>query len=235
MSVSTKSAVSELVSLATGCDSCTGCSAQQGDGEQGAMPEIKVIPGIHASHQHGVEYDDADLLIITKMLGADLGPGPLSFDAHHGGLISQAIAEHNFKGNSGEHLTIEIPGQEGSEKKPRHIVVVGLGSPEDVSKRRVCALFNYALDLSCHLKAESLILPVFPYRLTADTLGLKATGAILRCLVAERARRHAVGNLKEIRLLCAPQAKTHLAAGLAVEHSLCNHCRIPKMTEKPRY
>lgn len=230
MTASVKASVGNLAALSARCDSCTGCCTINQDN---SMPEITVIPGIHSAHEHGVEYDQADLLIITKMVGSNLGPGPMAFDAHHDGVVSKAITEHNFQGLAGEHLTIELP-TEGEKPRQRHIVVVGLGSPEDVSKRRMCALFNYALNLACEHQAESMILPVFPYRLSADSLNLKATGAILRCLVAERARRHAVGKLKEIRLLCAPQAKSHLLAGLAIEHTLCSQCHIPKMTEKPR-
>lgn len=193
-------------------------------------PVIKVIGGISPKHEHGVEYDHADLLILTKVYGQDLGGGPQSFDLHHGGAISKAIAEQGFHGAAGEHLILSFAGEDGVR---RHVAVVGLGKPEEVGKRRVCALFNYAIDLARlpEIQAKSLIFPIFPYRSTGAVLNLRGTGAILRCLVDERAERGTLGALQEIRVLCAPQARAHIESGLAVEHSLCSQCRIPKLRQ----
>jgi len=73
------------------------------------------------------------------------------------------------------------------------------------------------------------VIPIFPYRSSSNQLSLRGTGAILHCLMAERARLGTTGALKELRLLCAPQAKSHLQIGLAVERSLCAHCHIPQL------
>lgn len=207
------------------CAGCTGCTNVE---KSLNSPLVKVIPGISPRHEHGVEYDHADLLIITKVEGLDLGPGPMAFDAHHGGEISRAIKANNFRGAAGEHLTIEFaPEEKGG--RPRYVVVVGIGAAEDVGRRRVCALFNYALTMACQLEARSLIIPIFPYRSSAGVLNLKGTAAVLRCLLAERVKRGSLGHLEEVRLLSTPQAKSHLETGLAVEHTLCSHCRIPKL------
>lgn len=191
--------------------------------------KITVIGGISPKHEHGVEYDHADLLILTKLYGQDLGRGPLAFDAHHDGAISASIAAHNFHGAAGEHLILRF---ERKDKPPTFVAVIGLGKPEDVSKRRICALFNLALNLSQseEIQAKSMIFPVFPYRSTGSTLNLKATGAILRCILAQREQKGNLGVLEEVRVLCAPQARAHIESGLAIERTLCSQCHIPRLS-----
>lgn len=211
---------------------CGGSCADASIGSASVLPEFKVIPGISARHQHGVDYDQGDLLILTKMLGSALGPGPMCFDAHHGGAISKAVQAKHFQGAAGEHLAVEFPPEENSPSgRRRHAVVVGLGRPDEVSKRRICGFFNYALDLCAQYQAQTLVLPIFPYRLSQGSLSLTATAAILRCITAERVRRGTLSAVKEIRLLCAPQAKPHLTRGLAVQHTLCSQCHIPGFAE----
>lgn len=190
---------------------------------------ITVIGGISPKHEHGVEYDHADLLILTKLYGQDLGRGPLAFDAHHGGAISAGIAAHDFRGEAGEHLVLKF---ETEENRPTFVAVIGLGKPEDVSKRRICALFNLALNLaqSPEIQAKSMIFPVFPYRSSGTTLNLRATGAILRCILDQREQKGTLGVLEEVRVLCAPQARAHIESGLAIERTLCSQCRIPKLS-----
>mgnify|MGYP001397753575 CR=1 FL=1 len=45
----------------------------------------------------------------------------------------------------------------------------------------------------------------------------------------QKAKSGTINELKEVRLLCAPQAKQHLEQGVAVDHTLCNECHIPKL------
>ncbi|MBS1994641.1 MAG: hypothetical protein JSS83_29215 [Cyanobacteria bacterium SZAS LIN-3] len=207
-------------SLPAGCAGCSGCSLAAAPAPASA-PTITVIAGINPSHQHGVEFDDADLLILTKMLDADLGPGPMAFDAHHGGVVTRALHEANFKGAVGEHLNVLLPDSK------RRVIVIGLGKSDEVTRRRVCDLFSYALNLACQYNSQTMLLPIFPQRSSGPTLNLRGTGAILRCLVDEKVRRGALSQLKEIRLLCAPQAKRHLVDGLAIDRVLCGTCRRP--------
>jgi hypothetical protein len=190
--------------------------------------KITVIGGINSKHQHGVEFDNADLLILTKVLGSDLGAGPMAFDNHHNGALSKAMAAHNFQGNVGEHLAVEIPAIEHGGH-PRHMVVVGLGRPDDISRRRMCALFNYSLTLASQYKARSILIPIFPQRSSEAVMNLRGTAAVLRCLVDQRVKSGTLDALEEVRLLCAPQAKQHIEQGLAVEHTLCNQCHILKL------
>jgi hypothetical protein len=202
------------------------------------MPEIVVVPGLSAHHRHGADFLDGDLLILTQLEGYELGPGPLLLDQALGGVVSAALKEQGFRGVAGETCVITLPGlaeQTEQTARPRYVAVVGLGTAVGIASRRVCALFNAALELACRLQARSLILPVFPYRVSSDNLSLKATGAVLRCLVQVKAARGEVGLLKEFRLLCAPQAKANLLSGLAVERTLCHFCRIPHLndTAKP--
>lgn len=205
------------------CLGCSGCSA----GTVEHSVNIKIIPGINQLHQHGIAFDQADLLILTKVLGADLGAGPMAFDAAHGGVISRAVAAQKFKGQVGEHLKIQLPAADGLTV--RHIAVVGLGRAEDLGKRGLCNLFNYALTLACRYQANSILIPIFPHRTSAASMNLRASGAILRCLVDERGRRGTLGVLKEVQVLCAPQARRHLERGVAVDHTLCNQCRVPDL------
>ncbi|MBU6451879.1 MAG: hypothetical protein KGS72_08895 [Cyanobacteria bacterium REEB67] len=193
-----------------------------------STPAISVIAGINPGHQHGVEYDQADLLILTKALDVDLGPGPLAFDEHHDRAISKAIAASDFRGAARAHLAIAIPAVSArASDASRHIVVIGLGKADRVTRRSVCDVFADALNFACQFKSQSLLLPIFPQRSSEGTINLRGTGAILRCLVDEKVRRGALGQLKEICLLCAPQAKRHLQDGLVVERILCGTCRRP--------
>jgi hypothetical protein len=228
--------MSKLITSGSACSGCAGrsdCPAYTGSEVSAPQPTtftptITVIAGINPSHQHGVEYDEADLLILTKALDVDLGPGPLAFDEHHEGAISKAIAANDFRGAARSHLDITLPALPGEgPAQARHIVVIGLGKADHITRRSVCDVFADALNLACRLKSSTLLLPIFPQRSSEGTINLRGTGAILRCLVDEKVRRGALGQLKEIRLLCAPQAKRHLQDGLAVERTLCGTCRRP--------
>jgi hypothetical protein len=141
---------------------------------------------------------------------------------------AQTMVAHNFQGNVGEHLAVEVPAIEAGGR-PRHIVVVGLGKADDISRRRMCALFNYSMALASEYKARSILIPIFPQRSSGAVMNLRGTGAVLRCLVDQKAKSGAIASLKEVRLLCAPQAKQHLEQGIAVDHTLCNECHIPKL------
>jgi len=210
------------------CEGCTGCTGYSNHEAEHPAPAITVIGGINPRHQHGVEYDTADLLILTKVLGSDLGAGPMAFDAHHNGAVSKAMVAANFQGNVGEHLAVEVPAIEAGGR-PRHIVVVGLGKADDISRRRMCALFNYSMALASEYEARSILIPIFPQRSSGAVMNLRGTAAVLRCLVDQKAKSGAIASLKEVRLLCAPQAKQHLEQGIAVDHTLCNQCHIPKL------
>jgi len=109
------------------------------------------------------------------------------------------------------------------------MVVVGLGRPDDISRRRMCALFNYSLTLASQFKARSILIPIFPQRSSEAVMNLRGTAAVLRCLVDQRVKSGTLDALEEVRLLCAPQAKQHIEQGLAVEHTLCNQCHILKL------
>ena len=210
------------------CEGCTGCTSVNASAGAHLSPTISLIGGVNPRHQHGVQYDTADLLILTKVLGSDLGAGPMPFDAHHNGAVSAAMAAHNFQGNVGEHLAVEVPAIEPGGR-PRHIVVVGLGKADDISRRRMCALFNYSMALASEYKALSILIPIFPQRSSGAVMNLRGTAAVLRCLVDQKTKSGAIASLKEVRLLCAPQAKQHLEQGIAVDHTLCNHCHIPQL------
>ena len=220
-------------SACAGCTSRSACPAYAGSEISTAQSAIStttitVIAGINPAHQHGVEYDEADLLILTKALDVDLGPGPLAFDEHHDGAISKAIAANDFRGAARSHLDITLPISSGKASADlRHIVVIGVGKADRITRRSICDVFADALNLACLLKSSTLLLPIFPQRSSEGTVNLRGTGAILRCLVDEKVRRGALGQLKEIRLLCAPQAKRHLQDGLAVDRTLCGTCRRP--------
>jgi len=115
------------------CEGCTGCTGYSNHEAEHPSPVITVIGGINPRHQHGVEYDTADLVILTKVLGSDLGAGPMAFDARHNSAISKAMAAHDFQGTVGEHLAVEVPAIEPGGR-PRHIVVVGLGKADDITE-----------------------------------------------------------------------------------------------------
>jgi len=214
----------ELPPSGNPCFGCNGCSSPA----SGSGATISVIGGISAAHDYGLEYDHADLLIFTKVSDSDLGGGPRHFDDKHGGIVSRTINESGFRGEVQEVLEVELPSV-GPSARTRRIAVIGLGRAQGVTRKSMCGLFNQALALAHRHNAHSLLIPVFPWRTSAAALNLKATGAILRCLVEERKRRGTLGNLQEITLLSTPQARRHIEAGLAVEHTLCSVCRIPNL------
>jgi len=219
-----QAATASLPAAGNPCLGCNGCSSAA----PGPTPTISVIGAISAAQNHGIEYDHADLLIFTKVRDSDLGGGPKHFDDNHGGIVARTIAESGFRGDTDEVLEVELPSA-GPSAKTRRIAVIGLGRADGVTRKSMCNLFNHALALAHRHNAHSLLIPVFPWRTSAAALNLRATGAILRCLVEERNRRGTLGNLQEITLLSTPQARRHLEAGLAVEHTLCSLCRIPNL------
>lgn len=185
------------------------------------LPEIKVIGGIGRKQNFGSQADDVDLLVLTQMAETHIGPGFQVFDEHFGGALSRAVAAAKVHGHVDEHILVEVPNG------PR-VAIFGLGKAEEMGRRRVCALFNYVLALSIELNLRSVMIPVFPHRLTADELNLKGTAATFNCMLRSWARKPGgLKSLEEVRFLCTHQAKVQLDQGFLVTRQLCATCKPP--------
>ncbi len=167
---------------------------------------------------------DTDLLVLTKLEHTILGGGPASFDVVLGGCISQKLSESHLQAHRGDSLLFTT-----GHEQIRNVLIVGLGSANQVGRRTICGLFEHILEKAEEIGASKVSLPIFPGRLI--TSNLKGTLAVLRCRMAQHYSRVDRARIKEFEILCTPQAKRHIVNGLAIHEPLCKTCPAPRITD----
>ena len=184
------------------------------------LPEVKVVSAIGRKQGFAALANDVDLLVLTQLADNRSGPGFQAYDEQFNGALSAALDEAQFAGHTDEHILVELPGG------PK-VAIFGLGKPEEMGRRRICAFFNYVFALSIELNVRSVLIPIFPHRLTAGELNLKGTAAVFNCIMQSWARKPGGLNLEEIHFHCTHQAKVQLEHGLVVTRQLCATCHPP--------
>jgi hypothetical protein len=156
-----------------------------------------------------------DLLLLTKVEGMALGPGPQSVDDSLKGLISRKIDQRKFRGDLARSIRFDLNPALHKDSRQRHVLLVGIGSSHKFDREAACKVFGELIDQALRLGVEHVTIPFPANRTTGPTLNLKGTAHILKEVVEEKvARLSEPGKLKEIVIYCTPQAATHIEAGL---------------------
>ncbi|HEY9870895.1 MAG TPA: M17 family peptidase N-terminal domain-containing protein [Candidatus Obscuribacterales bacterium] len=181
------------------------------------MANITVNPIMGVGSGPQVAETRTDLLMLTKLEGMPLGPTPTAVDRALGGLISREAKRSGFTGELGQQLLVEIDPQSHPQCPQRYILLVGLGSPQKFCGKVACQVFRLVIDKALELGVEHVTIPFAPNRMTVSSLNLKGTAHILREVVDEKlSGRKGRQSLKEIQLLCTPQARKHIQDGLDI-------------------
>ncbi len=174
-----------------------------------------VTTSLGRAPQLGLEKVSTSMLMLTKVAGTTPGDGIRAVDQSLDGLISKRVGKVGFKGDLGEHLTFSI----GANKPQENVLLVGLGRASKFDTKALCQVVGLAVDQALAKKAPRLSIPILPNRLT--DLNLQGTAHIIKALV-ERKLAKVKGSQDaelEIELVCTPQAKRHIEAGLACGHT----------------
>lgn len=193
-----------------------------------AVSGLSTLFSVHPIFHKGPEAlneVESDLLLITEMDHMKMGPGPLEFDTILGGAISRAVADQDNKGGKLGHFVI-VPSPDGA--KIKNVLLVGIGSPGAFKRLPLCGLYNLFFEQAVAIGARRATIAIFPGRLTE--FSISGLAAVLRCRLVQFASQHSLGELKEIEILCAPQAKRWVIDGLTVEKSLCSTCSEPRIS-----
>lgn len=199
------------------------------------LPKIYTLPRLNAPGKKSRSRSDrgaklrTDLLMITKVAGLELGPNvqPM-LDATLDGLIRQKVQLTHFKGDLAKTLRFDVQAETSTETtSPRHVVVIGIGGVEAFDHQAACKVFGEFIDEAFRLGVEHGTVVFHPKRATGASLNLKGTAHILKVVVAQKfaALKEPVA-LKEIAVLCTPQAERHIKAGLEapIRHSAACTC-----------
>lgn len=162
---------------------------------------------------HGLENISTPMLMLTKVAGTAPGDGVRAVDKSLDGLISKRIGKVGFKGDLGEHLAFSV----GGSKPQENVLLVGLGRAAKFDTKALCQVVGLALDQALAKKAPRLSIPILPNRLT--DLNLQGTAHIIKAAVERKLAKVSGDKELEIELLCTPQAKRHIEAGLATSHA----------------
>ena len=194
------------------------------------MPAISTVPVLGRKPELVPELFDTDMLVLT-MMESTRPAGLFSLlDERLRGLISRAREKAAFRGALGSYILLDLAQEGFAEPRPRFILLVGLGDYKNFTLPIMCGLMRLVLEKSAELGVEKVTLPVIPNRLSQHSLNLVGTGSIIHCRVEERFMLHGgIGNLKDIVLLCTPQAKKHLDEGLACSSPRCPICPDPRI------
>ncbi len=158
------------------------------------------------------------MLLVCKLNGHGLGSHIQAFDQTVGGVIASQIEQENFQGNRGEHFVLELD-QDGA---PEHVMVVGLGSPDKVDCHAIAQLVDLAVENAISRGCSKLSIPILPNR-QSQAINLRGQAHLIK--VAAEKKVATYGNKRgelEIELICAPQARQHLAKGLSCKRMAPN-------------
>jgi len=172
-----------------------------------------VTASLRHAPAHGLEKIKTSMLMLTKVAGTAPGDGVRAVDKSLDGLISKRIGKVGFKGDLGEHLTFSV----GDSDLLENVLLVGLGRAAKFDTKALCQVVGLALDQTLAKKAPRLSIPILPNRLT--DLNLQGTAHIIKAAVERKLAKVSGDREFEIELLCTPQAKRHIEAGLATSHA----------------
>ena len=175
-------------------------------------------------HLDNLEVLQTDMFLITHMEHTSFGNGILRLNELTDGAVLSNIADVGFQGLKGDFLLIEVP-----DNSIKNVLVVGIGSADDVHRTTICALYRLAFEQATKIGAKKITIPFFPGLLF--DMNYRGMLAVLHCRIGERVRANALGDLDEIEILCTSQARKHIVDGLVVTKQLCPICRDPKLTQ----
>jgi len=188
-------------------------------------PSLKV-----GDPQNGIDSVKTDMLMLTKMSGMGLGPGPQAVDQRVEGRLSEKIKRKRFQGNLGESLTLRL----GDEDHPaKNVLLIGLGS---ASKFNYCGLrevIGIAVERAVGQKCSRLSIEIAKDRLTASSLNLTGTAHGIKECVNEKLAEIGAGKdgTLEVELICTAQAARYVRKGLSIQRQLKRPCCDAPKTE----
>jgi len=175
-----------------------------------------VNPALKVGSLEGVEAVNTDLLMLAKLSGMGLGPGPQAVDQRLAGRLSEKMRQKKFQGNLGEHLTLQV----GPGAPARNVLLVGLGSPNKLDYHGWKEVIQLAVSRAVTMGCSRLTLEIPKDRLTATSMNLTGTAHAIKEFVTMKLAEVGAGKqgTLEVELVCTPQAARFLKKGLSIQH-----------------
>jgi hypothetical protein len=190
-------------------------------------PKFTILAKMGVAGGPAVAELPTDLLLLTKVAGMALGPGPQSVDESLKGLISRKVDQRKFRGELAKSICFDLDS-EPADRKQKHVLLVGIGSSQSFDREAACKVFGELIDQALRLGVEHVTVPFPANRTTGPTLNLKGTAHILKEVTEEKCRKlEEPPVLKEIVIFCTPQAKSHIQAGLRAPLRSKGSCCCP--------
>lgn len=190
-------------------------------------PKFTILAKMGVTNGPGVAELPTDLLLLTKVAGMALGPGPQAVDNSLQGMISRKVDQRKFRGELAKSIRFDLDS-EVSDRPQRHILLVGIGSSQTFDREAACKVFGELIDQALRLGVEHVTVPFPANRTTGPSLNLKGTAHILKEVAEEKcAKLESPPVLKEIVIFCTPQAKSHILAGLRAPVRSKGSCCCP--------
>jgi hypothetical protein len=164
------------------------------------------------SFEDGLQKHPTEMLMLTKLVGVPLGAGPRAIDQLTNGLLTERMEAAGFNGQQATVVSIAL----GAGSAQKHIMLVGLGQALRFDQCTLAEAIAAAVTQAVKDGVSKLSIPVVGHRLLALRLNLRSTAHIVR-QAAERTLAALPSDSRfEIEFICGPQAKRHLARGLAI-------------------
>lgn len=172
--------------------------------------KLKISLATSIKSQDSLGLGTTPMLLLCKLTGHGLGSQIQTFDQSVGGIIANHIEQENFRGERGEHFTLELD----QDDAPQNVMVVGLGSPDKFDIKAITQLVDLAIENAIARGCSKLSIPILPNR-AAQGINLRGQAHAIKVAAEKKIATYGkkAGEL-EIELVCAPQAKSHLTVGL---------------------
>jgi hypothetical protein len=187
-------------------------------------PKFVVSPSMGVAGAPGVEELRTDMLLLTRLAGLPLGPGPRAVDEALNGLISQKMKTMRFKGDLGQYILFDLDPRVHGDRLQRYVLLAGIGSTSKFNARAACQVFGLVLDKALEEGVSRLTIPIARNRMTVGNLNLKGMAHILKEVVDDKRSRVTRPALREIELFCTPQARKFIEEGLSIPSRQNREC-----------
>lgn len=172
-----------------------------------------------------IAHVETDLLVLTDMFATTDSGLMKTINRVYDDVLARKMAEVEFTGQLGEFVLIDMAEEGFSEAPMKKILLVGLGRFDSYNPRTSCGFFQSAVEKAIELGVEKVSFTLPSKRLTDKSYSIAFTMALLRCRLEQFAKDEAVGNLREVELICSPQASRFVRQGLNTCGQRCSVCR----------
>lgn len=172
-------------------------------------PKFLVTAQSGLGGDYGIEQIQTPMLMVTQFAGMRISTDYTKLVDSTDGAFAKALKRDKFTGEVGETSIVKLKGLPQD-----HLAVVGLGRAQQFGCGVIREMMRDVISCAVSKKVSRVTIVFVPNRTTSGTLSLNQTAHIMKCVAIDVLESKRSQSELEIELICNPQAKRHIQAGL---------------------